>query len=101
TSPGFSTIGFGSANLTFNEHLYSTSASDLNVRVQYSIDGGLSWATLIDQFPSLADTTVGTGSWAASSPEVVVPLPPAALNVPDVRLRWFYETNWGGWWEVD
>jgi hypothetical protein len=97
TSPGFSTVGYGSADLTFNQNLASTSSADMNVEVQYSIDGGSTWSLLLDQM----NVTSGGTTWSASAPEVSVALPAAALNVPDVRLRWYYKSNFGLWWQVD
>ncbi len=97
TSPAFSTMGFGSVNLSFNEFLFSTASGDLNVAVQYSTDNGATWTTFLDQLGSV----VGSGSWTASAPEVSVALPAAALNEPSVKLRWYYNVTVGAWWNVD
>jgi uncharacterized protein YjdB len=97
TSPGFSTVGYGSANLVFNQYLLSSAGSDITVEVQYSINAGGSWTTLLDQM----GVESGTGSWSASSPQVTVALPSDALNLSDVRLRWNYKSNYGGWWQID
>ena len=97
TSPAFSTMGFGSVNLSFNEFLFSTASGDLNVAVQYSTDNGTTWTTFLDQLGSV----VGSGVWTASAPEVSVALPAAALNEPNVKLRWYYNATVGAWWNVD
>ncbi|MCF8451074.1 MAG: Ig-like domain-containing protein, partial [Taibaiella sp.] len=48
SSPGFSTLGYGSATLTFNQYLIST-APDVHALLEYSVDGGTSWTTITDQ----------------------------------------------------
>ena len=99
TSPVFSTVGFGSATLTFNEYLFSAASSDPYVDVEYSTDGGTSWTTLLSQRDSTKNYPSGT--WSVTTPDVSVALPISALNKPNVKLRWHYESTYGGWWDVD
>jgi subtilisin-like proprotein convertase family protein len=96
-SPSFSTIGYSSAILAFNQNLLSMSSSDALVDVQYSIDGGTTWDSLISQ----VDSTSGGGTWSASAPQVAIGLPAAALGQGNVKLRWNYYSNFGVWWDID
>jgi subtilisin-like proprotein convertase family protein len=97
TSPSFSTVGYGSAVLSFNQYLFSLISSDPTVDVEYSTDGGTVWNTVLSQ----VDVTSGTGAWSASAPEVSIALPAGALGMPDVKLRWNYYSNYGLWWDID
>jgi trimeric autotransporter adhesin len=85
TSPSFSTVGFGSANLLFNQYLLSTGL-DVAASIEYSVNGGTSWTSIIDQ----VGTVVGSGLWTSASPEGSFSLPAGAIGQPDVRLRWNY-----------
>jgi hypothetical protein len=96
-SPDFSTVGFGSAQLTFNEYLISLSSADMNVEVQYSTNGGSTWTTILDQM----NATEAPDPWSNASPEVSVALPAGALGQPNVKLRWHYYTNYGVGWAID
>jgi uncharacterized protein YjdB len=96
-SPSFSTVGYGSATLTFNEFIISDASYDMQAQVEYSTNGGSSWNLLHDEL----NTINGGSSWSASSPDVAVPLPAGALGHPDVKLRWVYNSNFGFWWAVD
>ncbi|MES2702624.1 MAG: Ig-like domain-containing protein [Bacteroidota bacterium] len=96
-SPSFSTVGYTSATLTYNQHFESLSGSDNQVRVQYSINGGSSWTVLYDQI----DVDDITYSFSAGTPQVSVALPGAAVGQPSVMIRWRYVSDWGFWWIVD
>ncbi|MES2701392.1 MAG: Ig-like domain-containing protein [Bacteroidota bacterium] len=96
-SPSFSTVGYGSASLSFNQYLISLFSSDFQVAVEYSTDGGTVWTA----FDNQVDNVSGSGTWAAASPERIVSLPSAAMNLPNVKLRWVYESNQGLWWALD
>jgi hypothetical protein len=97
TSPGFSTLGYGSATVSFNQYLISLASSDANVDVEYQADGG-SWAPVLSQVGEVS----GSGAWSSSStPEVSVSLPSGALGHASVKLRWHYNSNWGLYWDID
>jgi len=95
TSPSFSTLGYGSATLTYNEYLLFNDP-DVRARVEYSVNGG-AWTTLSDRGVS-PFTIVGSGVWSSSSPEATLALPPAALGQSDVRLRWYYDASQYYWY---
>ncbi len=96
TSPAFSTVGYGSANLLFNQYLISV-PPDVNVSVEYSTNGGASWSLLLDQTGII---TAGADPWNASAPNATIALPAAALGQNNVKLRWNY--NGGSlYWFID
>jgi subtilisin-like proprotein convertase family protein len=97
TSPAFSTIGYGSATLSFNQFLFSVASSDAIVNVEYSIDGGVTWDTVLDQYAVVSGGT----TWSPSSPEVTVALPSDAMGIGNVMLRWNYYSNFGLFWDID
>jgi subtilisin-like proprotein convertase family protein/uncharacterized protein YjdB len=97
TSPSFSTVGYSSATLTFNQYLFSLSSSDDAADIEYSTDGGSTWTMLLSQL----DVSSGTGAWSVADPQVTIALPAGALGAPDVKLRWNYESNFGLWWDID
>ena len=96
TSPSFSTIGFTDATLTFNQYYHYYSA-DTNVTVDYSIDGGTTWTTMLNQ----AGADAGSTSWSSLTPSTTVAFPTAAIGQPDVMLRWNYNSTWGWYWAID
>jgi uncharacterized protein YjdB len=98
TSPGFSTLGYGTATVKFNEYLISVATSDANVDLLYSIDNGATWTSIVSQVGEMN----GSGTWSSSStPEVSVALPAGALGQPNLKLRWYYNSNYGLYWNVD
>lgn len=98
TSPSFATTGgFGSVTLTFNQTLLSFAPPDVTASVEISINGG-AWSSLV---PNQAGGVLNAGgTWVASSPEVSIDLPPAAIGVNDVRLRWVYNGQ-SLYWLID
>ncbi|MES2702625.1 MAG: Ig-like domain-containing protein [Bacteroidota bacterium] len=96
TSPSFSTVGYTSASVKFNQYLASVTGSDNFVDVEYSVAGG-PWLPVVGQVGIFS----GGGAWSSSSPEVSEQLPPAALGQADVRLRWNYNSDYGLWWAID
>lgn len=98
TSPSFSTTGgFGNVTLTFNQSLLSFAPPDMTATIEISINGG-AWTALV---PNQAGSVINAGgTWVASAPEVSVDLPPAAVGVNDVRLRWVYNGQ-SLYWLVD
>jgi uncharacterized protein YjdB len=97
TSPSFSTVGYANATLTFNQDIVSISSDDIQVGVEYSINNGSSWSPLSSQMDVISETY----TWVAATPQVSVSLPGAALNQPNVKLRWVYNTNFGFYWAID
>jgi subtilisin-like proprotein convertase family protein len=97
TSPGFSTVGFGTAILSFNEYVYSIiDPAELSVAVEYSTNNGTTWSMLLDQIGAVVDPA----TWTASAPQVSIALPSDAVNVPNVKLRWHYN-SYGVSWALD
>lgn len=97
TSPAFSTSGYTSATLTYNQFFTSYAAGDVTAAVQYSIDGGSTWTTLVNQL----GTSATTSTWSSGTPQITVALPAAALGVTSVKLRWNYNSTFGYYWAVD
>ena len=100
TSPSFSTVGYTSATLTFDQYL-ETWINDVDDLVQYSIDGGTTWVTLVNYFTGTSGVIVGNSTFIPGAPNTTIVLPPAAVGVPNVKVRWNYITNWGFWWAID
>ncbi len=96
TSPGFSTIGYASANLTFNESML-TDGTDVAISVEYSVNNG-PWTVLQNQ--TLPVNATGVPSWSAGSPEINIPLPAPAIGQSNVRLRWNYNAS-SFYWTID
>ncbi|GAA4468663.1 hypothetical protein GCM10023093_26720 [Nemorincola caseinilytica] len=97
TSPSFSLVGYTAATLTFNQYYRFYAPGDINVTVDYSIDGGGSWLPIHNQLGADA----GAASWDPTVPNAVVALPADAMGEPDVRLRWNYHSNFGWYWTID
>ncbi|MBX2905846.1 MAG: Ig-like domain-containing protein [Taibaiella sp.] len=95
TSPSFSTLGYGSATLTFNEYLLFATP-DVSARIEYSVNGG-AW-TLLEEHGVSPFSSVGGGSWVSTSPETTISLPAGALGQSDVRLRWYYDASQYYWY---
>jgi len=96
TSPSFSTVGFTSANLTF-EQSFENWSSDTTVAVEISTNGGSTWSTLSSNLGSAkgtvtnnAQTTVNTSISLASY-----------LNQSNLKIRYNYVSTWGYYWIVD
>jgi len=90
-SPTFSTVNFSSANLSFYHYLRSTLST--TATVQYTIDAGATWI-------NLQTYTTNQGAIAAFA-NVVIALPPAALNQPTVQIRFKYNDSYGYFWAID
>lgn len=97
TSPSFATLGYGGGIVTFNQYLISLASSDAMVNVEYSIDNGATWSTILDQ----VGVSSGSGSWSSSTPEASITLPAGALGQSNVKLRWHYNSNFGLYWYLD
>ncbi|MBX2905734.1 MAG: fibronectin type III domain-containing protein [Taibaiella sp.] len=96
TSPVFSLAGYASASLTLNQYYQSYSA-DATVAVEYSTDGGSTWATLSS---ILGSSITASSSWTAASPTSTISLA-ALVGQSNVRLRWNYISTWGYYWIID
>ena len=111
TSPSFSTLGLTAATLTFNNDVFSSTAWDAALSVEYSTDGGVSWIV----FPGTGATTAGVlgggnffgvsntaySSWSSATPNSYIAIPAAALNKADVRIRYYYHSSYGFYWAID
>ncbi len=95
-SPVFSLVGYTSATLSLNQYFVSYSGDQL-VAIEYSINGGSTWSTLV----SIMGSGVGTTTWSASTPTSTYTLPAAMIGQSNCRLRWNYRSVWGFYWAVD
>ncbi len=96
TSTSFSTIGYASANLTFNQSMI-TDGTDAVIAVEYSVNNG-PWNVLQNFIP---DGFINAGgSWSAGTPDATIPLPAAAIGQPNVRIRWNYNAS-SFYWMID
>jgi hypothetical protein len=99
TSPSFSTVGYIDAAVSFNQYYQIWISGDTAVSVEYSTDGGTTWTTIVNQVTGVAN--VGTTSWNSLVPTTTLALPAGAIGMPDVKLRWNYNSDWGYYWGVD
>ncbi|MES2702330.1 MAG: T9SS type A sorting domain-containing protein [Bacteroidota bacterium] len=97
SSPSFSLAGYDAATVSFNQYYQYYNPGDSSAAIQYSIDGGATWATILEQ----VGTTSGNQTWTAGVPDATLAIPAAAMGQPDVRIRWFYNSTWGWYWAVD
>jgi len=100
-SPNFSTVGYSAAALTFNYFLTTQEPFDLTMEIDYSLDGGVTWALLTNYLAGTAEVSGGSETWTAGTPTATTPLPPALIGQPNVMLRWNYSSNFGYWWAID
>jgi hypothetical protein len=91
-SPSFATIGYDSVKVSYN-HYFLSDASDQVLAVEYSVNNG-PWTPIYDYYGLATD---GGNTWSASSPDTTLILPAAAINQPNVRLRWHYNGALYGW----
>jgi len=91
SSPSFSTVGFSSVNLSFDQYLLSV-FPDVSARIEYSTDGGTTWVTMLEE----GATIVGASSWGGA-PNTTIALPAGALGQADVKLRWYYDASQYYW----
>lgn len=90
TSPSFSLLGFTSANLSFWHYIRAIAYDKFYVQI--TSDNGATWT-------NLQTYTVAQG---APSGFVNVNLNLAAyLNLPNLKVRFNYESNWGYCWALD
>lgn len=97
TSPSFSTLGYASATLTFNQTLLSD-VPDVMAAVEYSVNNG-PW-TMLPGGDFLNTFVNSGGTWNASSPETTISLPSDAIGQGNVKLRWHYDGA-AYWWLID
>ena len=89
TSPSFATTNFTNATISFWHYFRQAGTA----KVQYSIDGGTSWV-------DIQTYTTNTGAIGAFV-QANLPLPVAALNQADVRIRFKYDAVWQYFWAID
>ncbi|RYY89501.1 MAG: T9SS type A sorting domain-containing protein [Chitinophagaceae bacterium] len=94
-SPAFSTVNYTSAALTF-QHVFRKYADDVSVTVQYSTNGS-TWTTL--KTYTTDQGTVTSNAQVATLESIT--LPAGALNQPNLRIRFNYNSVWGYFWIVD
>ena len=103
-SPVFSTSGMSSATLTYNESYEYYSTGDHNVQVDYSLNGGSTWAAVSGNYVGASVNSGGSFSatlFTAGTPQKTYSLPAGALGQPSVMLRWYYSSTFGYYWAVD
>lgn len=90
-SPAFSTIGYVSANLSFY-HYYRSLTATAAPFVEYSLNG-TDWITL-------KSYTAAQGTFSAFVQDNIA-LPAAALNQPEVYVRFRFQGGWIWSWSID
>lgn len=90
-SPSFSTMSYTSANLKFY-HYYNNQFGGF-AKVEYSVDGGSSWAVLANYTSDLGTST--------GFVQQTIALPAGALNQANVKVRFNYFDSYGWYWAVD
>ena len=98
TSASVSTVGFLSANLSFNYYFFQSSFWDVNAEIDYSVDGGVTWILLYNY---MGTGVTGSTSWTAATPQQTIAMPAGAIGQPNLKIRWKYYSDWGFYWEVD
>ena len=86
TSPVFSTVGYSSLSVSFQQFIVLDSGSGA---VEISTNGGTTWtpvATYDSDVNPPATSTINLNSY---------------LNRPSVQLRWHYTDDWGYLWAID
>lgn len=96
TSPAFSTVGYATASLSFQQ-FYKYWSSDAAARVEFSTNGGSTWTTLTDY----KTAAVNSGSGSGAETLQVLALPAAALGQASVQIRFNYQSVWGYYWAID
>jgi hypothetical protein len=94
TTGTYNTNGYNSLTLSFRHYYlaYAPSSPAEQVLVQASTNNGTTWTTVQSY-----TTSQGTASNFA---QAVIPMN-AYLNVPNLRLRFQYLSNWGFQWAID
>jgi len=86
TSPAFSTVGYSSLTVSFQQATILDSGSG---SVEISTNGGTTWTPVYTNTSDLTSITTTTINLSAY------------LNQPSVRLRWHYIDAWGYLWMID
>lgn len=97
TSPSFSTVGYSTLSLAF-EQIYLQYMADITAAVEISTNGGSSWTTLADYF--LIGTQGTTTNNAQATTISTLDLTPY-INQPNVQIRYNYQSAWGYYWIID
>jgi len=90
TSPTFSTVGYSTLQVAFQQY-YRHDPADL-ATVEISTNGGTTWAPV-------ATYTEGQGT--SLQPAVSTINLDAYVSQPSVQLRWRYVASWGYFWAID
>ena len=90
TSPVFSLAGYTTAQVRYSHYLRAISGDKFWVQV--STDNGVTWTTI-----KVYTTTQGTATVFANDS---VPLT-SYLGMNNLRLRFYFESNWGYCWALD
>jgi len=86
-SLNINTVGFSNLTLNF-DYIELGDGSIDNCVVEYSTDGGVSWALLVDS-PKTPVCVSGQGLWTAYS----IALPSACDNIPNLRIAFRWQNN--------
>ncbi|MGI4759633.1 MAG: M43 family zinc metalloprotease [Janthinobacterium lividum] len=89
-SPVFSTVGYSTLQVTFQQY-YRNDPGDL-ATVEISTDGGTSWAPV---------ATYIDGQGISSRPATSTINLDAYVSQPSVQLRWHYMATWAYFWAID
>ncbi|HHG85744.1 MAG TPA: T9SS type A sorting domain-containing protein [Bacteroidetes bacterium] len=89
-SQNISSVGFANLTLTFDYIENGQGVTD-NAIVEFSTDGGATWAMLIDP-PKTALGCAPQGMWTAFS----VPLPASCNNIPNLRIAFRWQNDGDG-----
>ncbi len=94
-SPSFSTVGYTNAALYFSQSYKNY--FDTSAEIDASIDGGLTWTTLVN-YALTTPTDLASGIHPFLPKTVSLA---AYAGLPDVRLRFYYNTGLARYWAID
>ncbi len=97
TSPSFSTVGYSTLSLAF-EQIYLQYSADITAAVEISTNGGSSWTTLADYFLIGSQGTTTNNAQATTISTIDLT---AYINQPNVMIRYNYQSAWGYYWIID
>jgi hypothetical protein len=90
TSPAFSLAGYTTANLSFWQYIRYIAGD--KIWVQISTDSGSTWTTL---------QTYGASQGTATAFSNGIVNLGAYLGMNNLKVRFYYESNWGYCWAID
>jgi len=97
TSPSFSTVGYSTLSLAF-EQIYLQYSADITAAVEISTNGGSSWTTLADYFLIGSQGTTTNNAQATTISTIDLT---SYINQSNVMIRYNYQSAWGYYWIID